>query len=178
MTNNDKAASPPNPWFRLRRSRIQGRGAFAITHIPRGTRIIEYTGEKITGAEGDRRYPDEDHGVRHHTFLFILNKRLLVDGGHGGNESRFINHSCDPNCDVVIERGHIWIESRKPIPKGAELTYDYEFDHLPEYTEKDLRFHRCRCGSANCRGTIVKVDRRRKAGRAWTARTGSGPAPA
>jgi SET domain-containing protein len=170
-------AKRPNPWFRLRRSRIQGTGAFAIVDIPKGTRLVEYVGEHITPAEADRRYPDDDTGTRHHTFLFTLNQRVVIDAAHDGNEARFINHSCDPNCDAIIERGHIWIYAIKPIPKGTELAYDYQFEHLPEYTEEDLALYQCRCGSAKCRGTIVKIDRRRKIARRWEARQRGEPHP-
>ena len=138
--------------------------------IPKGTRIIEYMGEHITGAEADRRYPDDDRAERHHTFLFTLNQRTVIDAAHRGNEARFINHSCDPNCDAIIERGHIWIYAMQDIPKGAELAYDYQFEHVRDYTEEDLHFYGCRCGAANCRGTIVKVDRRRKFARRGTRR--------
>ena len=172
MTKRKQAKRPANPWFRLRRSRIQGTGAFAIVDIPRGTRIIEYVGERITNAEADRRYPDDDRTRRHHTFLFTLNPRIVIDAAYQGNDARFINHSCDPNCDAVIERGHIWIDAIRDIPKGAELSYDYQFEHMPEYTADDLRLYACRCGSANCRGTIVKVDRRRKLARVWEAARG------
>ncbi len=172
MTKRKTAAPARNPWFRLRRSRIQGTGAFAIVDIPKGTRIIEYTGEHITNAEADRRYPDEDRSERHHTFLFTLNPRIVIDAAYRGNDARFINHSCDPNCDAVIERGHIWIDAIRDIPQGAELCYDYQFEHMPEYTEDDLRFYGCRCGTPSCRGTIVKVDRRRKLARAWAAARG------
>jgi SET domain-containing protein len=170
MTKQKSATRRPNPWFRLRRSRIQGTGAFARVDIPKGTRIIEYVGEHITPAEADRRYPDDDRSSRHHTFLFTLNQRTVIDAAHQGNAARFINHSCDPNCDAVIERGHIWIYAIKDIPKGAELAYDYQFEHVPDYTEEDLALYLCRCGSANCRGTIVKVDRRRKLTRRWEAK--------
>src|ERR1051325_526431 len=103
---------PVSEWFELRRSPIQGVGAFAIQDIPKGTRIIEYTGQKISNAEADRRYDDE-HMRRHHTFLFILNNRAGVDAAYGGNEARFINHSCDPTCETFVERGRIWIEAIK-----------------------------------------------------------------
>ncbi len=169
MTKRNPATRQPNPWFRLRRSRIQGLGAFATVDIPKGTRIIEYTGEKITDAEADRRYPDDDREARHHTFLFTLNQRTVIDAAFHGNDARFINHSCDPNCDAVIDRGHIWIYAIKPIAKGAELVYDYQFEHVPEYTMDDLRFYGCKCGTAKCRGTIVKVDRRRALARHWEA---------
>ena len=150
---------PVNEWFELRRSRIQGVGAFALQDIPKGTRLIEYTGEKITNAEADRRY-DEEAMARHHTFLFVLNQRTVLDAANGGNESMFINHSCDPNCEVEIVRGHIWIEAGKTIPAGDEITYDYAFENDPDYTVEDLRFYACRCGAAKCRGTIVNTRRR------------------
>ena len=159
--------SPPpqndNEWFELRQSSIQGIGAFARKDIPRGTRIIEYTGEKISYAESDRRYPDDrTDGDPHHTFLFTLNSRWIVDAAFDGNDARFINHSCDPNCDAVIERGHIWIESTERIPAGAELSYDYQYEYLDEYTQADLEFYVCRCGAPNCRGTIVEPKKARR----------------
>ena len=170
MNRKTSTTGRPNPWFRLRRSRIQGTGAFARVDIPKGTRIIEYVGEHISPAEADRRYPDDDTSARHHTFLFTLNQRTVIDAEHDGNDARFINHSCDPNCDAVIERGHIWIYAVKDIAKGEELAYDYQFEHMPEYTEADLALYVCRCGSAHCRGTIVKIDRRRTLGRRWEAK--------
>ena len=148
-----------NEWLELRRSPIHGLGGFARRDIPKGTRIIEYAGEKISNAEADRRYDDEAM-KRHHTFLFILNSRTCVDAAYEGNEARFLNHSCAPNCEALIERGHIWIEALTDIPAGAELVYDYQYEDDPEYTEEDLRFYACGCGAANCRGTIVKTRRR------------------
>jgi SET domain-containing protein len=152
-------AGPVNEWMELRRSSIHGLGAFARKDIPKGTRIIEYVGEKITNAEADRRY-DDDAMKDHHTFLFILNKRECLDATYEGNESRFINHSCDPNCEAIIPRGRIWIEAIKPIPAGTELLYDYAYDDDPEYTEKDLLFYACLCGSPKCRGTIVDTKKK------------------
>ena len=148
-----------NEWLELRRSPIHGLGGFARRDIPKGTRIIEYAGEKISNAEADRRYDDESM-KRHHTFLFILNSRTCVDAAYEGNEARFLNHSCAPNCEAVIERGHIWIEALTDIPAGAELVYDYQYEDDPEYTDEDLRFYACHCGAPNCRGTIVKTRRR------------------
>src|ERR1700749_3818748 len=85
-------AGPVNEWMELRRSPIHGLGAFALQDIPKGTRIIEYVGEKISNAEADRRYDDETM-ANHHTFLFILNSKQCIDATYDGNESRFINHS-------------------------------------------------------------------------------------
>jgi SET domain-containing protein len=152
-------AGPVNEYMELRSSPIHGLGAFALNDIPKGTKIIEYVGEHINNAEADRRYDDESM-KRHHTFLFILNSRTCVDAAFEGNESRFLNHSCDPNCEAVISRGHIWIEAAKPIAAGTELVYDYQYEDDPKYTAEDLRFYACRCGAPNCRGTIVKTRKR------------------
>jgi SET domain-containing protein len=150
-----------NPWIVMRRSRIHGRGVYARKFIPKDTRLIEYTGEHISNTEADRRY-DDDSMPEHHTFLFILNSRVCIDAAVGGNISRYINHSCDPNCVAWIEGQHIWIDALRDIPPGEELAYDYEYDFLPGYTVKDLDFYRCECGSRNCRGTIVDVPRRKR----------------
>jgi uncharacterized protein len=152
-------SGPVNEWLELRRSPIHGLGGFARRDIPQGTRIVEYAGEKISNAEADRRYDDASM-QRHHTFLFILNSRTCVDAAFEGNEARFLNHSCAPNCEAVIERGHIWIDALTDIPEGAELVYDYQYEDDAEYTEDDLRFYACHCGAPNCRGTIVKTRRR------------------
>ena len=95
---------------------------------------------------------------------------LIMDGDDSGLgdhyfwdlvcQTRWFNHSCDPNCEAVITRGRIWIEALKPIAAGTELVYDYQYEDDPEYTEEDLRFYACRCGAPNCRGTIVKTRRR------------------
>src|SRR5262245_20702074 len=138
-------AGPVNEWFELRQSPIQGLGAFAIKDIPKGTRLIEYSGERISNKEADKRYDDEAMR-RHHTFLFILTRRTVIDAAFACNESRFINHSCDPNAETLIDRGRIWIDSIKPIPAGTEITYDYQYDDDPKYTAKDYQFYACHCG--------------------------------
>lgn len=143
----------------MRGSPIHGLGMFARRDIPKGTRLIEYTGEKVSNAEADRRYDDESM-KRHHTFLFILNSRTCVDAAFDGNEARFINHSCAPNAEAVIERGHIWIDALRRIAPGEEITYDYQYEDDADYTEEDLRFYVCRCGAPDCRGTIVKTRKR------------------
>lgn len=156
---SSKRASPSarhNPWLVMRRSKIHGRGVYARTDIPKGTRLIEYTGERISNAEADRRYEDEKM-ARHHTFLFILNSRTCIDAAVGGNISRYINHSCDPNCVAWIEGQHIWIDALRDVRQSEELAYDYEYDFLPGYTVEDLEFYGCKCGSRKCRGTIVDV---------------------
>ncbi|MFN2564757.1 MAG: SET domain-containing protein [Gemmatimonadaceae bacterium] len=157
-------ADNPLP-FELRPSPIAGVGAFAIRPIKKGTRIIEYTGERISNAEADRRY-DEDKMKSHHTFLFTLNRRTVVDAAVGGNEARFINHSCAPNCEaVIVDAKRIYIEAIKDIMVGEELCYDYQYERTDDHTAEDERFYACQCGAPNCRGTILapkKKKRKRK----------------
>jgi hypothetical protein len=158
-------------YFEIRSSPIQGRGAVATRRIRKGTRLIEYVGERISHAEADRRY-DDDGMKRHHTFLFTLNNRTVIDAGVGGNEARFINHSCSPNCEAVIDSGHIYIESIKTIPAGTELVYDYQYERAPDADESDEARYPCRCGSPDCRGTILAPPKRKRA--AASAKRGKG----
>jgi hypothetical protein len=146
----------PQP-FEVRSSKIQGRGAFATENIRKGRKITEYVGEAITHEEADRRYDEDDKGGRHHTFLFILNDNTVLDARKTRCDAKYLNHSCDPNCESVIEDDHIWIQAIKPIKAGDELLYDYQFDFDDEYEPEDIRYYACRCGSEKCRGTIIKV---------------------
>ena len=147
----------PRP-FQIRNSPIAGKGAFATRRIPKGARIIEYVGERITQEEADRRYPDDD-GTPHHTFLFTLDDDTVLDAAYGGNPSRFINHSCAPNCEAVIEDGRIWIEALKAIQPGTELAYDYNFILEERHSPAAKRRYPCRCGAKSCRGTILAKKR-------------------
>jgi uncharacterized protein len=135
----------------VRASEIQGLGVFAGEPIAARTRIIEYTGEVISEAEGDARYDDESM-PRHHTFLMSLDDGRCIDAAVGGNDARFINHSCGPNCETIEVDGRVWIEAIRPIAAGEELTYDYKFERSED---DDETFYRCRCGAPNCRGTIL-----------------------
>jgi SET domain-containing protein len=143
---------PTDQPFEVRRSPIQGRGGFATRQIRSGSRVAEYVGERISHEEGDRRY-DDDKMNRHHTFLFVVNSKILVDAAVGGNDSRFINHSCDPNCEVVIEDRRIFIDATRTIQPGEEIFYDYSYDR--EDAEGDDDRYPCQCGAEKCRGTIL-----------------------
>jgi SET domain-containing protein len=147
----------PRP-FEIRSSRIHGKGAFATRRIYAGERIAEYVGERISGREADRRYPD-DPDKPHHTFLFTVDNRTIVDANVRGNPSRFLNHSCDPNCESLIEDGRIFIESIRDIRKGEELKYDYCLTLAERHTPAEKKRHECLCGAANCRGTLLKPKR-------------------
>jgi SET domain-containing protein len=146
-----KAEAQP---FVIRRSGIQGRGGFATRRIRKGERIIEYTGERISWKEADRRYDDEAMS-RHHTFLFSVSGRRTIDAAVGGNDARFLNHSCDPNCEAVEDGGRIYIEALRAIEPGEELTYDYAYARDAETSEDEERRYACACGTAKCRGTIL-----------------------
>jgi SET domain-containing protein len=146
----------------VRESAIQGWGVFALRPIPAGTRIIEYTGEVISDDEADRRYDDRSMD-RHHTFLFSLDDGRCIDAAVGGNEARFINHSCAPNCQAIEADGRIWIEAIRPIALGEELTYDYAYARS-ECDEALEALYVCRCRAPSCRGTIL-AEREEAAGR-------------
>ena len=137
---------------------MQGLGVFATRHIPAGIRLIEYAGERLTPAEAHARYPDVP-GERHHTFLFAIDDEIVIDAGVNGNEARFINHSCDPNCDAVIDRQRIWIETIRDIEPGEELAYDYAYVLEERHTPAAKKRFPCRCGSTRCRGTILAKKR-------------------
>lgn len=144
--------------FEIRRSPIQGLGGFATHHIPAGTRLIEYAGERITPAESDARYPD-DTDDRHHTYLFAIDDSVVVDASVNGNDARFLNHSCAPNCDAVIEDGRIWIDTIHDIEPGEELVYDYAYILNERHSPAAKRKYPCHCGAITCRGTILAKKR-------------------
>ena len=143
------------PLLEVRDSPLHGLGVFAARRIGKGTRIIEYLGERITQAEADTRYDDE-HMRTHHTFLFSVDVDLAIDAGVNGNDARFINHSCEPNCEAVNDDNRIFIEAIRAIKAGEELFYDYMYERTKEHTKEDLRLYVCRCGTKSCRGTILK----------------------
>ena len=138
----------------VRRSKIHGRGVFALTDIPRGTRVMEYIGERITHREADRRYAAE-HEHSPHTMLFAVNDKVVIDATRRGNSARFINHSCSPNCEAIEEEGRIFIETLRRVPAGTELTYDYNLVLEERHTPAVKRAHACFCGVRRCRGTLL-----------------------
>lgn len=152
--------TPSQDYFTIRASSIQGRGAFALRRIRKGTRIIEYTGERITPEEADARY-DDDAMDRPHTFLFTVNKRVVIDGALHGNEAKYINHSCDPNCEAIDDGGRIFVEALRTIQPGDELTYDYRLHRPGPFRKKWIRQYACHCGAPNCRGTLLVLPKRK-----------------
>jgi SET domain-containing protein len=151
-------AAPP---IVARRSRIQGRGVFATRDIAESERIVEYTGARISSEEADANAPDDEGPKRHHTFLFAVDDHVVIDGSVGGNDSRYMNHSCEPNCEVVISRQRVFIHALRDIAEGEELVYDYWYTTDESYTLEDLRrIYPCRCGTESCRGTLARPPKR------------------
>jgi SET domain-containing protein len=157
------------PPFETRRSPIHGTGVFATRRIRKGARVVEYVGERVSHAEADRRYEDKDANDSH-TFLFIVDRRTVIDAGVGGNAARFVNHSCAPNCETVIER-RVFIYALRDIDPDEELTYDYLIQREPDDPPDVEQVFRCRCGAANCRGTMLAPKHMPRRNRAAEDRT-------
>jgi SET domain-containing protein len=151
------SALPPQdsrPPIEVRTSALHGLGVFAMRRISRGTRVLEYLGERVSHAEADRRYQHKD-AADNHTFLFIVDARIVIDAGVGGNEARFVNHACEPNCESVIERRRVFIDALRTIEAGEELTYDYQIQREADDPPDVDRVFACRCGGPGCRGTML-----------------------
>ncbi|MBR9698937.1 SET domain-containing protein [Candidatus Woesearchaeota archaeon] len=146
-----------SPHIRVARSKIHSTGVYAKKGIRKGTKIIEYVGEKLTKKESDKRADvaldkhakDKNNGA---VYIFELNKKYDIDGDFYFNTAKFINHSCNPNCDVEISNDKIWIIALRQIKKGEELSYNYGYDY------EDYEDHVCHCGSDKCVGYILSED--------------------
>ena len=154
MPNRGKVEDKP---YRIVRSRIHNKGIFASRDIRKGERVVQYVGEWVSKEEGDRRSEvqieraEKDPSLGE-VYVFELNDDYDIDGNVPENDARFINHSCDPNCEADIVKDEIWIIASKDVKKGEELTYDYSYglDDFEEYP--------CKCGSKNCFGYILDGD--------------------
>ena len=124
-------------------SLIHRLGAFAERDITKGTRVIEYVGERISKTESIERCE------RGNAFIFSPEGTHDIDGQVEWNAARFLNHSCQPNCEAVPHEGRIWIVALRNISAGEELTFNYGFDL------EDYRNYPCHCGADGCVGYIV-----------------------
>jgi uncharacterized protein len=149
-----------------RRSAIHGNGVFAIAAIEKGSRLIEYKGRHRTHQEVDRVYADDvDTG---HTFLFTLNDIYVIDANVDGNAARWINHSCQPNCEAVLveddnadpNKDAVFIEAIRDIRPGEELTYNYGIVLGEPHTARLKKLWACRCGATRCTGTMLQPKRK------------------
>jgi len=132
------------PGLSIGKSKINGRGCFAATEFKRGRKIAEYTGERISDLEAQRR------AGRAKLRICDIDGRWSLDGSRGGNGTHYINHSCAPNAYMKTIHGHVLFFALRDIRRGEEITIDYEDTLHPDSK-------RCRCGAASCRGTINRV---------------------
>jgi SET domain-containing protein len=150
----------PKKLYKVSNSSIHQRGLFASTKIKEGAEIIQYVGEKISKEESSHRALEWEENAREKgeglVYIFELDDDWDIDGRVGENPARYINHSCDGNCEAVNCEGEIWISALCDIEKGEELVYDYGYD-MEHFLD-----HPCRCGSKNCIGYIVREDQRQK----------------
>ena len=153
----EKPADPRR--IQIRKSGVHGKGVFALQDIAAGTRLIEYTGERIDWPEALRRHP-HDPVDPNHTFYFSLDDGRVIDALHGGNASRWINHACDPNCQADEQAGRVYIQALRDLHAGEELFYDYGLVIDERYTPKLKKEYECRCGAPNCRRTLLAPKRR------------------
>jgi len=150
----------------VRNSPVHGSGVFALRKIRKGSTIIEYLGDRVTHEEVDERYADKLE-TDSHTFLFTVNSKIVIDAGSNGNDARFINHSCDPNCESTIKKKRVFIEAIRTIQPGEELNYDYAIGRDDDDAANVDEIFACRCGAANCRGSMLEPRKKpRKKGRA------------
>lgn len=149
-----------SPAIKVKASAVHGQGVFATRDIPAGSCIIEYAGERIEWAEAERR-AEEKGGPVNHTFYFSLHDGGVIDGGSNGNEARFINHACEPNCEAVEhEDGRVFIYALRLIKRGEELNYNYALIYEGRHTPAIKRAFTCRCGTPGCKGTYLAPKRR------------------
>jgi SET domain-containing protein len=155
------------PLFEVRHSPIHGYGVFAARRIRKGTTVVEYLGDRVSHAQADARYEDKDPNDNH-TFLFTVDARTVIDAGVNGNEARYINHACDPNCESTTLNRRIFIEAIRTIQPGEELSYDYQIQRDGDDAPNVDEIYACRCGSEKCRGSMLEAPKkpRRKPHRA------------
>jgi hypothetical protein len=153
------------PLFKVRHSPIHGYGVFAARRIRKGTTVIEYLGDRVSHAKADARYEDKDPNDNH-TFLFTVDAKTVIDAGVNGNEARYINHGCDPNCESTTVNKRIFIEAIRTIQPGEELSYDYQIQRDDDDAPNVDEVYACRCGAKNCRGSMLEAPKKpRKAAR-------------
>ncbi len=144
-----------NDRIEVRRSGVHGKGVYAKVSMRKGARIVEYTGRHLPWKVA-MDLPPRDPKDPCHTFLFSLDNGDVIDAGVDGNDARWINHSCDPNCETFEEKGdRVFVYAKRSLQRGEELFYDYKIVPAERRTKKLEREYACHCGSANCRTTMI-----------------------
>lgn len=162
-----RRGGPPivsSPLIEVRNSEVHGRGVFAVAPIKKGTRLLEYLGERVSHDDADKRYEDHDENDNH-TFLFIVDRNTVIDAAVGGNDARFINHQCSGNCESAIENRRVFIDAVRNIAPGDELGYDYEIGRDKDDPPNVDEIYACRCGTPKCRGTMLEPAKKKTAKR-------------
>ena len=152
---------PDSDFIRVGKSRIEGKGVFARRKIPKGTRIIEYKGKRrpvadLVAERAETKPP--------HVYAFALHEGTIIDPMIRGNEARFINHSCQPNCEAYTFDDRVYVYAMRDILRGEELTFDYQLRSAPGKIGEEpvAADYPCRCGSKSCRGTMLSGPRRKR----------------
>ncbi len=158
MAKTAQAAGKDRRRIQVRLSGVHGKGVFALRALPAGTRLIEYTGQIISWPEALRRHP-HDPQQPSHTFYFHIDEQHVIDAKVGGNASRWINHACTPNCQADEAGGRVFIHALRDLQPGEELFYDYGLIIDARYSAKLKKQYECRCGSPNCRRTMLAPKR-------------------
>ncbi len=148
---------PRKEKLEVRHSPIHGRGVFARVPLQAGEVVIEYLGAIIDWPEAMRRHP-HDPEQPNHTFYFTLDYELVIDGNDAGNRARWINHSCEPNCESEIRGQRVFILALRDIEAGEELNFDYGLVLDEELSEEVQRDYLCLCGAPTCRGTMLDLN--------------------
>ncbi|MBR8024594.1 SET domain-containing protein-lysine N-methyltransferase [Burkholderia cenocepacia] len=139
----------------VRRSPVHGRGVFALRALEAGELIFEYKGETIEWTAAIRQY--ESTGTAGHTYFFGLSDGRVIDGGHLGNSARWLNHSCNANCEALEIEERVFIHASTAIAPGEELFLDYQLA-VDATTDEEVRLsYVCQCGASGCRGTMLAV---------------------
>jgi SET domain-containing protein len=146
--------------IRVGKSRIDGRGVFAKRKIPKGARIIEYKGKRRPTPDF---VPEGENGEPARVYVFALREGVVIDPEIGGNEARFINHSCEPNCEIYKFKDRAYVYAQRAVARGEELTFDYQLRKASgaASNKADAKKYACNCGSKKCRGTMLAGKRQR-----------------
>lgn len=140
------------PKTTVKRSRIHGKGLFAGEAIEPGTPIVEYGGERITRAEGRRRQAGKEED-----WILPITTRTAIDGGVGGTDARFANHSCAPNAELLVYKGRAFFVAIAKIARGDEITLDYALEIRGDVDPITAMLTTgCNCGAKGCRGTMLR----------------------